>query len=289
MSTLDQAFAAIGRGDSLTGLDLLFAVPGAGDDPRIALNRTLYAPARTDGSAIEEEIEREIGWLNTPDPAQRAIALYNLGCFALFQDDVFEARLRFEDVLELQPDHRPARHNLGFAHELMAEYEAAKAEYRRVLEQEPGFTLSRLSLGQLLLLEGDVEQGLHELRALLASDPGNMGAVLYLCRALLGRGGAAEVQEVRTLLDGRPAWRRFPDLRECHAYAAFLQGDLRGAEQEFRDLLAEDDRNLFARVGLIKALAAREAYEELRGHAERYHALSASPESKRLVDTLRAL
>ncbi|MBI4083354.1 MAG: hypothetical protein HY423_12165 [Candidatus Lambdaproteobacteria bacterium] len=289
MSTLEQAFVAIGRGDTLTGLDLLFAVPADGDDPRIALNRTLYAAVRTEGSAIAEEVDRELGMLNTPDPARRATVLYNLGCFALFQDEVFEARLRFEDVLELRPDHRAARHNLGFAHELMAEYEAAKAEYRRVLEQEPHFTLSRLSLGQLLLLEGSIDQGLHELRALLASDPGNMGAVLYLCRALLGRGGAADVGEVRALLDRHPAWRRFPDLRECHAYAAYLDHDLTSAEQEFRDLLAEDDRNLFARVGLIKSLRAREAYDELRGHAERYHALSASPESKRLVDALRAL
>jgi len=290
MAELEQFFDLMRQGNTLDGLSRLMAVPPETQEPRVTLNMILYAPGEPQrDEVVSHEQERHLTLLATARGPRRDLLLYNLGCFALFQDDVMEARLRFEEVVAEQPGNLYARHNLALAHELMADFDAARAGYGDVLAQDPGFVLSRLNLALLDMHLGDLAAGRDALRGLVREQPDNMGALLYLCRALLKGGQPVAAREVLGLLGERHDWRHYPDLRECYAFALYLCDENEEAEAELRALLAEDDRNRFARQGLIRLLARRGAFAELREHAERLHALFPSFETRALVERLRQL
>ncbi|HKI99803.1 MAG TPA: tetratricopeptide repeat protein [bacterium] len=268
----DRLLELIGKGDTLQALNLLFADASSGST-RLAMNRALYGPSSEEAGerirAADQEQRTRLGGLSGD---AQATALYNLGCFALNQDDVMEARLRFAEALELQPGHLMARHNLAYAHELLAETDDARREYAAVLAQNPDCLLTRLNLAQLALSEGDYETGLDDLEALYRDDPGNMGVLLYLCRGLLLRASPPDLERVLALLGENPAAERYVDLNECRAYALYLMGDLDAAEAAFRQLLDVGGDNLFALTGIIKVLGQRDDLTALQPYVERYRA-----------------
>jgi len=289
MSDCERALRYIESGNMLEGLATLFGSE-EGDDRRVALNRALYAPPHEDTvAAVREAQEAHTAALPHATGHERTAILYNLGCFALYSEDVLGAKLRFGEVLEQEPDFAPARHNLGYTHELMADTEEAQAAYREVLQRRPDFTLSRVNLGLLLIAEGDTEGGLEELRQVVEAEPGNMGAPLYLCRALLTRGTEMDADAVLDLFAARDGWDLYADLKECHAYALYRKGDLDSAETAFRSLLADDEHNLFARMGLMKVLAQQQAFPELLRHAEQYQQQTGDPNVAGIVDKLQHL
>lgn len=49
-----------------------------------------------------------------------------------------EAAFRWEQVLELSPNHAPAHNNLGVAHEALGEFDKAIASYDQARQLEPG-------------------------------------------------------------------------------------------------------------------------------------------------------
>jgi tetratricopeptide (TPR) repeat protein len=282
----DRLLELIARGDTLQALELLFA-ESAPAGARLAMNRALYGPA---GEDHEERIraaeQQQRTALSALSGAQQAAAHFNLGCFALAQDDVLEARLRFAEVLELEPGHLMARHNLAYAHELLAESDEARREYEAVLEQNPDCVLTRLNLAQLALSEGDYEAGLEDLEALHAAEPGNMGVLLYLCRGLLLRGSAEDLERVLALLGESAGAGHYVDLQECRAYALYQQADLDAAEAAFRELLDANGDNLFALTGMMKVLGQRGDLKGLRPYAERCQAVSPSEATAALVRDL---
>lgn len=283
----DRLLERVTQGDTLQALNLLHAGTGEGDS-RLALNRALYGPLSDEhGERIREAEQAHRERLAELAPAEKVAALYNLGCFALMQDDVLEARLRFDEVLELEPGHLMARHNLAYAHELMAEVDEARREYEAVLAAHPDCGLSRLNLAQLKLAEGDHEGGLADLEAMHGQDPANMGVLLYLCRGLLLRGGNADLQRVLELLSATAEADTFVDLQECRAYAQYLLGDLEAAERSFAHLLESSEDNLFALAGMIKVLGQRSDFDGLRPYAERYEALAANESIAALLAELR--
>ena len=268
----DRLLDLIGKGDTLQALHLLYN--GAGSpSARLAVNRALYgAGGEVHDDILESAQEQHQAGLNSLDARDRATALYNLGCFALHQDDVMQARMRFAEVLELEPQHLMARHNLAYAHELLAETDDARREYQAVLAQNPACALTRLNLAQLQLQEGEVAGGLAELEALHRADPDNMGVLLYLCRGLLQRGGEPDLRGVLERLDGSADALRYVDLLECRAYALFQLGDLDAAEKAFRALLETSADNLFAITGMIKVLGQRGDYPGMQPFVERRQA-----------------
>jgi len=146
--------------------------------------------------------------------------------------------------------------------------------------------LSRLNMALIDLELGRREAGLTALRQLVSEQPGNPSLVLHLCRAVLATADPSGAAEVPLLLGDLPDWQQYPDLRECHAFASFLLNELPEAEAAFRSLLEEDPGNQFARVGLMRILAGREAWEELASHAETLHAAMPTDQSSALVEKL---
>ncbi len=281
----DGLLALICRGNTLEALaDAAGATDGGA---RLAINRAMYGPTTAEGQAlIQREEANHRDALGSADDAERALMLYNLGCFALAQDDVLEARLRFSEVLELQPDHPMARHNLAYAHELLAETEDARAQYNAVLAQNPDCALSCLNLAQLDLAEGDYEQGLAALEGLHVEQPENMGLLLYLCRGLLMRATSEDLERVVALTAAGDAGR-YLDLSECRAYALYLLGDLEQAEAAFRQLLEDGADNAFALAGIVKVLGQRGDFKAALPYVERYAAQNPSEAAAALLAELQ--
>ena len=289
MGENERVLDFISKGNTLEGLNLLFGHGGSGEDPLFRLNSALYSPTGRDFSEqVRQAEETHLERLRTRNDRERGLLLYNLGCFALYQDEIQTAKIRFGEAVRLRPEMVQARHNLGYARELMAESEEAKAEYRRVLEARPDYALSRINLGQILIQEGRREEGLKEMQQVVAGQPDNIGAALYFCRGILSGGEPEAAREVLELLRNRPDWLQFPNLKECLGFAHYLLGEQRRAEEIFREMLGENDAHLFPRLGLIKILAAREAHGDLSTHAERFQLLSPSPGVEGLIAKLEA-
>jgi predicted Zn-dependent protease len=270
----------------LEALKALYELPT--DDALARLNRALYASAADPEAeeTIQGERERLLGQLGSSGGRQRAAILHNLGCLSLAQDEIAEARTQFQNALEASPDYLPARHNLAHAADILAEEGEARVLYREVLDANPDLALSRVNLALIDLELGERESGLAALRSLAAEQPENPTLALHLCRGLLASGNPSDAAEVLSVLGGLPGWERYPDLRECHAFASLLLNERDEAERIFRSLLQEDDGNQFARTGLMRILAGREAWKELAAHAETLHA--AAP-TERTAELLRRL
>lgn len=290
MGANDQILEQIAAGNTLQGQRLLFSASAtntAGKEGALAaLNRALLGPAGEENAAyvqkMKEEHEALLGAAKGPEVA---VLMYNLGCFALYQDDIQEAQLRFQEVLKLQPDHAYARHNLAYTYELMAELAEARTQYERVASGPKGLPLSRLNQALARSEDGDIEGSVGDLRALYRKDPANMGLLLYLCRALLVGGSKEGAKEAIDLLDRSKEWLEYLDLWECRAYALYVLGQIHEAESAFRELLTTSPESLFARLGLIKTLAARGSFLELKQELERYESLN-PPEHLHSVVTL---
>ena len=290
MAITDSALELMAQGDTLEGQKRLFSGEPAPDDRLTRINRCLYGMGHEDGhDLVEEEQERLLERLPQTRGAAQAVLLYDLGCIALYEDDILDAKQRFAEVLKLEPGNRFARHNLAYANELLAEYEQAKAQYSAVLEQDPGFVLSRMNLALLRMQLGEVERGLEELRALHQQNPRNMGVLLYLCRSLLDSGTRDDAQAVLELLERRRDWEEYLDLRECHAFALYVLDKRAEAEAAFRGLVEANGSNLFAHLGLIKVLASRGNFQELGAQLERYQALHPPESVQAILDDVRAL
>lgn len=128
-----------------------------------------------------------------------------------------------------------------------------------------------------------------EVRALYRKDPANMGLLLYLCRALLANGNKEGAKEVVDLLDHSKDWLEFLDLWECRAYALYLLGQTNEAESAFRELLTASPDSLFARLGLIKTLAVRGSFHELKQELERYESMNPPEELQAVMTLARSL
>lgn len=288
MSDTAEFLEILGRGDTLGVARLAAEAAHSGGDSRLAVNAALYAPgSREADDRIQAEKARHLELLADAGDRLRAVLLFNLGCFALYQDDILTAKLRFAEAARLRPDHHPSLHNLAHAHELMADFEDAKVELGRALNVKPGCALTKINLGAIHLIEGEAEAGLALLRGLAAAQPDNMGVALHLCRSLLERRGQAEAEEVVRLLDERPQSAHHPELKACRAYAAFLLGNWGEAEALFRELLETEPDSEFARMGLIKALAPLEKFDELLEQLQHYGALPAALPVEHVIERIR--
>jgi tetratricopeptide (TPR) repeat protein len=279
MAKNEPILELIAAGNTLQGQKQLFALPDApaasAEDAVAVLNRALLGPPSEENAEIVAlSREDHLGQVALAHGKDLAVIMYNLGCFALYQDDIQEAQMRFQEVMKLDPGNRYARHNLAYTYELMAELAEARSQYEKVAEGPEGMPLSRLNQALVRSEDGDTTGAIAELRALYTGGPHNVGLLLYLCRELLVHGSKDGAQEVVTLLDGNSEWLEYLDLWECRAYALYILGQTNEAESAFRELLTASPESLFARLGLIKTLAARGNFDELKLELERYASLN---------------
>jgi len=126
MARHDPIIELIATGNTLQGQKQLFSEPNqpanSPEETVAVLNRALLAPPSAENAAvIQLAKEDHLSRLGTAHGAELPVLMYNLGCFALYQDDIQEAQLRFQEVLKLDPGNRYARHNLAYTYELMAD------------------------------------------------------------------------------------------------------------------------------------------------------------------------
>jgi len=278
------------NGDVLRSIRRLDGAAHEGPDRLRALNAHLFAPRGEASNAfVEREYARHLELLEGAGERDRAVITYNLGCIALFQDDILTAKLRFTEAARLQPGHAAALHNLALAEELMADFDEARRHLQDALELDAGQRLSQVSLALLLSMLGERVEGLRLLRELHRADPGNVGVLYTLCRTLLAGNTVADATEVRSLLEQDGAWEDFPEIRECRGHALLLLEEWQEAEQAFRDVLSEQEARPFSRLGLVKALAEQEDYGALLAAAENYAALVPSAEIRDIIEQIKAL
>lgn len=283
----DSILEQIVRGDVLGGVQV-FLQQGAGAPGALGINSRMYAPVNAAGEAeIQSSEEAHSALLEEPDEARRANVLYNLGCCLLYQDDVLTAKQRFQEALALQPDNLPAHHNLGYCCELQAEYDEARKAYEAVLAQNPDAILTRLCVAELDKIEGQIERAVANMEALHRANPDNAGVLFHMCRALLSRGTGEDYQRVVALLDGAPVEAHL-ELRACLAYAQTLLEEHAAAKAHFAVLLESDQDNLFALVGMIRALSNLKDTEALTQYAEHFHSLDPSEKTHQLLEDIRS-
>lgn len=288
MSDIERVLQLLRRGNTLAALRGLSQAEG-GSHPLADLNRELYGRAGEGWELVEAQISRHLQGLASAPQDEKALLSYNLGCFALAQEDVFTAKLRFAESAQMRPGFAAALHNLGYTHELMTEFPEAEAAYREALAADADCALTRLNLALVYLAQGERDRALQQLRELQAADAKNQGALLFLCRTLLRRPDVENATEVKALLDAQPGWEEFLELRECRGFSLLLLGESDGAEVEFRAVLERDDTRRFARVGLIKVLAAKKDFTNLLREADRLTELEPAPEVERLTGELQRL
>jgi tetratricopeptide (TPR) repeat protein len=294
MAKIEPILELMVAGNTLQAQKQLFALPAEPSsspaEALVVLNKALLAPAAVESAAIVQRAKDEhLARLSTAHGQDLPILIYNLGCFALYQDDIQEAQVRFQEVLKLDPGNRNARHNLAYTFELMAELAEARSQYEKVAEGPEGLPLSRLNQALVRAEDGDAQGAIAELRTLYQESPQNMGVLLYLCRTLLVHGGREHAQEVVDLLSRRKEWMDFLDLWECRAYALYLLDETHEAESAFRELLTASPENLFARLGLIKTLSARGSFSELKQELELYASLNPPEDLSSVLNLARAI
>ena len=285
----DRFLELISSGNTLAALNHLSGSADSGASKRISLNYAMYGPVNEDNLAgIREEETRLLEIVDELEGRERADTLYNLGCFALVQDDILGAKVRFSEAVKQDPDNIMARHNLAYSQELLAETTEARAEYENIIARNPDSLLTRINLAQLKLQEAEYEEALPDLERMWADHPGKMGILLFLCRGILQRATHDDIDRALSLLDGESESGSHPELLECRAYALSLGGDTEAADAIFNNLLEINPNNQFALMGIIKSLGISNDFESLQGYVERYYSLNPTEKMEELLSELKS-
>lgn len=285
----DRFLELISSGNTLDALNHLAASAEGSASRRLSLNDAMFGPVSEDDLArIREEETRLLEIVDSLAGREKAETLYNLGCFALVQDDILGARLRFSEAVKQEPENTMARHNLACAHDLLAETSETRAQYEHILAQNPESLLTRINLAQLNLQEAQYDDALADLERMWADHPGNKGILLYLCRGLLQRATPGDVDRALSLLDGESEAGSYPELLECRGYALSLRGDMEGAEAIYTQLLEVNPDNQFALMGMIKSVGQTDDFDTLQGYVERYQSLNPTEKTEELLTELNS-
>lgn len=276
----------ISHGNVVEGTAALMAQPML--DSLTILNQVLYAGGRADNPMLVSEKNRLMDALpNFEHGLDRRDILHNLGCIALFQDEILEAQQYFRQSIEISPDFLPSWHNLAYAHELMADYGTAVNLYQMVLSYDANYLLSRINHSLLLLATDQEAAGLEALRNLEQNFPANKGVRLYLVRALLTQNNPAHWAEAVDLITQMSDYEAWEPFHEALAYAYYRQGNWDMAQTTFANLLDADPENPYALKGMVRVLAELSNLSEAAIYISRYHALNPTDATQTLVQGLQ--
>ena len=278
----------VSRGNTLEAMAALNDQPLS--DSVVIFNRVLYSGGRADNAMVLTEIERLQNLLGQVSGTTKKTALYNLGCFFLLKDDVSAASSFFQQALDIKPDDLPARHNLGYAQELMADAEAAQKTYAEVLKRDANFILSSISMSLLWAEQGNRNQALDNLRKLFKTYPANTGVLYYLVHVLLQDHGPESAKEVVSLLAENTApWERHPQMQEAQAYAFWLLEEWDQAETAFQSLAQSAPQSEFALLGLAKLYGRQARISEMKEALRQLAELNPAHAAQALLSDMEAL
>jgi len=277
----DKLIGQVAQGNALGAVQVM----GGADDALMRVNHLLYGPMSPgDDSALDGLMAGYADHATGGEGADSVLAAYNIGCIKLAQEDIYEAKMRFGEVLRVQPENLLARHNLGLAHELLADIDEAKTEYSRVLAQNPDSVITRINLSQIKLQEADYEGALADLEGLYNNDSSNPGLLYHYAKALLTRASSSDIQRVVDLIEAHPDGESLGPLQECRGFAYFLLGDMETAEGVFTALLGREEGNLYALMGMIKINAAKPNFDAILDFARRFQAISPNEKIGQLLE-----
>jgi len=111
--------------------------------------------------------------------------------------DLLGAVLKYQLVLESEPERADVRSNLAVAYTALGRFSEAVAEYRTALESRDDPAI-RLNLGIALYKSGQIDEAIPELERVLAADEANRQAALLLADSLLQAGRDKEVIDLLT-------------------------------------------------------------------------------------------
>jgi tetratricopeptide (TPR) repeat protein len=95
----------------------------------------------------------------------------------------------YEKVIQANPKHPEAHHNLGVIFAEQSKFDLATTHLQKAVELFPGFVLAHFNLGLVHMNTGRKQDAEKEFRQVLALDAGNNGAKQYL--QMLGTSGGA--------------------------------------------------------------------------------------------------
>ena len=131
----------------------------------------------------------------TPFPAEAATLL---GTLAVYDGDTSAARERFEQALELDPNHFRALTNLGNLKLEDGDVDGAIKDYERAIRLNDGFANAHHNLGVALRRKGNLARSVQSLKR-AQRESGRREAEEARSRLGRGRRGAAASSSARTL------------------------------------------------------------------------------------------
>ncbi|MEO1237823.1 MAG: tetratricopeptide repeat protein, partial [Planctomycetota bacterium] len=162
--------------------------------------------------------------------------------------DFTNAEVALREAVLREPDEAQAHAMLGGALALQDKMVEAEASIRRAFELNPNEPTARNLLGVILAREGRPADAVEVLRGLVDEESGSAGAAVNLAIALnqLGRTDKARerfAQGLEMFPESIAIRRNFADFEAGH-------GNLAEAETLYRQVIADDDQNVPAAVGL---------------------------------------
>ena len=154
-----------------------------------------------------------------------------------------EAILRYDEVLEKNPDHPMAAARAAVCTQLLGHAQEAVDRYERILDRHPGYAEIAVNLANLGVQHGNRDMAEHYFKEALSIDPYLSQAHASYALFLLQEGDArAAVEAFGKALEYDPAWEA---LRVDYARALLASGDLPGARREIeraKSILPSADR-----------------------------------------------
>jgi tetratricopeptide (TPR) repeat protein len=241
-----------------------------GPTPSVALERLMGAAQQgslsPDGEAALLTAARQ-NVVQTPlileALTQAYLSAYRLG----------EALACVSRLLELEPDHVPARVWRGWICEGMRRFEDAEADYRKAVDLDPDHVDARLRLAELLLTFKRVPEASRTFERLRREHPDNAAVRFGLARCRLVAGRAAEARELLLTLA-----RDKPDdagVLRALGQAALSQGKPAEAEPWLRRAVKADPFDPETLYALAQCLVKCNQPEEARKVADRRERLEA--------------
>jgi Flp pilus assembly protein TadD len=149
---------------------------------------------------------------------EHAVAHYNLGLIAIYENRADEAHHHLTRAIAARPAFPEAHTNLGVLLDATGRPDEAIAEFHRALESRPDHAAAHANLGRLLMRRGRPDQAVRHLEHLQRSQPDNPVVHANLAAAYAASGQASRaVKSVRAALQRAIASKNEPLARELRA------------------------------------------------------------------------